>query len=242
MGLAHQLNNPLSSIQTDVGSLEQMYEAIMERLREEIDGDESIIGSMELDEVDQRFRRCLQGIGQAQTRMKSLMNTVEELAEAPTRELTELDPGQVMESALTMCQFMERDPITFKLDVEDGIPSVEGDRMKLEQALVNVITNGVHATQDRLEDEDLAEAPIEVSVKQVDNEVVFKISDSGTGVPPDIVDELFQPFFTTKEQGEGFGIGLSQSRGIFRAHDGDLVFKGNADEGAVFEARLPVFQ
>jgi len=71
-------------------------------------------------------------------------------------------------------------------------------------------------------------------------EVIIQISDNGTGIPPNIVDKIFQPFFTTKPTGKGTGLGLSLAYDIVKAHGGDLEVQTAENEGAIFTIRLPL--
>ena len=78
-----------------------------------------------------------------------------------------------------------------------------------------------------------------VSTKNLGHEIEITVSDNGPGIPDDIQDKIFQPFFTTKPTGQGTGLGLSLSYDIIKAHGGELSVKSNPGEGTAFTIKLP---
>ncbi|MEO6289259.1 MAG: HAMP domain-containing sensor histidine kinase, partial [Ginsengibacter sp.] len=84
------------------------------------------------------------------------------------------------------------------------------------------------------------EPMIFVSTKKIGNEVEIRISDNGNGIPQNIIDKIFQPFFTTKPTGQGTGLGLSLSYDIIKAHGGEIKVATKEGEGSEFIVQLPV--
>ena len=78
-----------------------------------------------------------------------------------------------------------------------------------------------------------------ISTKKVGDQVIIKIKDNGSGIPKEIVDKIFQPFFTTKPSGQGTGLGLSMSYDIVRSHGGDLKVESQEGEGTTFTISIP---
>ena len=116
---------------------------------------------------------------------------------------------------------------------------VLGDRYELQQVLLNLVTNAVQAVSG-LE----AGKPrrITLSTSHSGGEAALRVQDTGPGVPPRLVPYLFTPFFTTKAPGEGTGLGLSLSYGLVKAHGGLLEYEALPEGGAEFRVTLPVFQ
>jgi CheY-like chemotaxis protein len=113
---------------------------------------------------------------------------------------------------------------------------VLGDRYELQQVLLNLVNNAVHAVS-QLE----AGCPrrIRLETARQGGTAVLKVRDSGPGVPPHLVSYLFTPFFTTKAPGEGTGLGLSLSYGLVKAHGGILAYEVPPEGGAEFRINLP---
>ncbi|MEZ0335556.1 MAG: ATP-binding protein, partial [Gemmatimonadales bacterium] len=113
---------------------------------------------------------------------------------------------------------------------------VLGDRYELQQVLLNLVTNAVQAVSGLPPGR---ARRIRVMTERHDDEAVLRVWDSGSGVPPHFVPHLFTPFFTTKGPGEGTGLGLSLSYGLVKAHGGLLAYEAPAEGGAEFRMTLP---
>jgi signal transduction histidine kinase len=84
------------------------------------------------------------------------------------------------------------------------------------------------------------EPTVSVSTKRINNQVVIRVTDNGNGIPPNILDKIFQPFFTTKPTGQGTGLGLSLSYDIVKAHEGELRVETKEGIGTEFFIQLPI--
>jgi C4-dicarboxylate-specific signal transduction histidine kinase len=121
-----------------------------------------------------------------------------------------------------------RHKILIATDLATGLPQVMGDRVLLQQVLMNLMLNGIEAMKD-------VDGKRELLIKsqQTENEeVILSVSDTGVGLPAQQTDQIFKAFFTTKPQGTGMG--LSISRSIVEAHGGRLWADGNSPRGASF--------
>jgi CheY-like chemotaxis protein len=114
---------------------------------------------------------------------------------------------------------------------------VHGHRDELQQVLLNLVTNAGHAVRGLPLG---APRRVTLSVTREGNQAVLRVRDTGPGVPPHLVSQLFTPFFTTKEPGEGTGLGLSLSYRIIQAHGGRLVYQPAPGGGAEFSFTLPL--
>jgi signal transduction histidine kinase len=115
-----------------------------------------------------------------------------------------------------------------------SLPKVHGDRVQLQQVLVNLITNAIHAMAARDE-------PRVLSIRSEaykDGGVLVSVADTGLGVDPADISRIFNPLFTTKR--DGMGMGLAMCRSIVEAHDGRLWVTPNTPHGAVFHFTLSV--
>jgi signal transduction histidine kinase len=128
---------------------------------------------------------------------------------------------------------LQRNKVILKQEFSDQLPAVLGDRVQLQQVILNLIRNGSDAMQaihDRTRQ-------LLVRTKMDGNLVTLSVQDSGIGFGPEIGERLFEPFFTTKQ--EGMGIGLSVSRSIVEAHQGRLWAVPNDGPGATFAFSIP---
>jgi two-component system NtrC family sensor kinase len=116
---------------------------------------------------------------------------------------------------------------------------VLGDRYELQQVLLNLVNNAVHAVS-QLEAGRPRRIRLETALQN--GTAVIRVRDSGPGVPPHLISYLFTPFFTTKAPGEGTGLGLSLSYGLVKAHEGILAYEAPPEGGAEFRISLPAYQ
>ncbi len=106
-----------------------------------------------------------------------------------------------------------------------------GDPSKLEQVFINIIDNAIHAISGK--------GSITVSTRAEKESIQIEISDSGTGVPEEHLDQIYDPFFTTKEVGKGTGLGLPISRAIIKDHNGSIIVSSRIDSGTTFTIIFP---
>ena len=149
------------------------------------------------------------------------------------RTRTSLDVNELIREALALERAdLERHRIQIQAEPNKRLPEVRGNRVQLQQVLLNLITNAIHAMASK-------EEPRVLCVKSEAYEgdsVKVSVADTGAGVSPNDIDRIFNPLFTTKS--DGMGMGLSICRAIIEAHDGRLWFVPNTPRGAVFQFTL----
>jgi C4-dicarboxylate-specific signal transduction histidine kinase len=154
--------------------------------------------------------------------------------QAPRMEL--LDVNRKVREVLALAEHeLKTHDVILRAELAPKLPSVAGDRVQLQQVLLNLIVNAIEAmsgVQDRPRELTI------VSARSETDAVVVEVRDSGPGLEPDRAERVFEPFYTTKAQ--GIGIGLSISRSIVEAHGGRLWATANSPHGAVFRFTLPV--
>ncbi len=152
----------------------------------------------------------------------------------PRRELFDLD--EALREAIFMVQgTITREKITVNTDLMNERAPVQGDRIQLQQVVVNLILNAVEAMSS--EEKGTKELGIRIEQSAADASVLVQVRDSGPGIDPANLDRVFEPFYTTKMT--GVGMGLSICRSIINGHGGRLWAEANTPRGAVFQFTLP---
>lgn len=160
---------------------------------------------------------------------------VKELLEFHRPHRIEMKPINIAKLINDLIELMERHFDTANIICErnfnENYPQVMASSENLKQVFLNILINAYDVMENG--------GKLSISIKHEENELLVCISDTGPGIPPELIPRIFEPFFTTKEQGKGTGLGLSVCYGIIKSHNGSILFK-NTNEGGCFEIRLPI--
>jgi PAS domain S-box-containing protein len=213
--LAHELNQPLTAILSNA-------QAALRFLAHEPPNVPEI-------------RSILSEIVEADKRAGTLIHHLRLLMKRGEEEFVRVDLNQLVREVL---QFLHSEFVTRDVDVQASLspdlPQVSGDRVQLQQVVLNLLSNACDAIQGAA----CRERTLSITtIEGHDGSVQVVVSDSGPGIPASQLDHIFEPFFTTKES--GLGLGLSISRRIARTHGGTLVAELRDTAGATFRLSLP---
>ena len=211
-GVAHELNNPLTSIA-----------GLSEFLLEQKD-------------LGPKDRGHLKVIHEQAERAGRIVRNLLTFARKGPAERSFVDLNELLHRTLMLMSYdLRLKDIAVEKNLATDLPGVLGDRHALQQVVLNLLTNAAQAVSDNP-----PERPRTVAVHTwSDGAVHLRIADSGPGIPPDVQAQLFTPFFTTKEPGQGTGLGLSISYSIVEAHGGRITVEQPAEGGAAFRVDLP---
>ena len=213
--LAHELNQPLGAILRNAEAAELFLQA-------------SPPDVQELRAILADIRRDDQRAGEVIDRMRALLKRQES-------HWSELDLNAVTEEVAGLLRFdAEARRVKLTLELSRAVPGVRGDRVQLQQVLLNLILNAM----DAMNGCEAGRRYVAVRVRPREDAVEVAVSDSGHGILTDNVKRLFEPFFTTRPS--GMGMGLAISRTIIEAHGGRLWAENNPEGGATFYFTLPV--
>jgi two-component system NtrC family sensor kinase len=214
-GVAHELNNPLTSIAG-------LAELLLERPAH-----------------PELPREHLRVIHDQAERAGRIVRNLLTFARKGVPEQTAVDLNDVVSrTCLLIVYELQLHGIELSSDLSPDPVTVLGDRYELQQVLLNLVTNAVQAVAGL---EPGRPRRIMLSTSPSDGEAVLRVCDSGPGVPKHLAPYLFTPFFTTKGPGEGTGLGLSLSYGLVKAHGGALTYEPPSDGGAEFRVTLPLY-
>jgi len=214
-GMAHELNQPLTAIATNADACIRLLESNPEARDRIID--------------------ALETIGTQARRAGGIIQQLRQFVRKEVPEPTPVDLNQLIEEVLVLVQpELERAGITVVRELEPGLAHVPAQRIQIDQVLLNLILNAIEA----MGDEAVTERRLTLRTANAgDNAVVVSVEDTGPGLPPEIREKLFTPFVTSKSQ--GMGLGLSISQGIIEAHKGNLYYDDSAGR-TLFRFTLPV--
>jgi len=229
-GVAHELNNPLTAV---IG-----FAQIMSKTPRE---EEDRIGLETIHREALRASRIVKDLLTFTRRQEG------------TR-VEAIDLNSVVEYILSTRRYaLETSGVRCILSLDPSLPGVAGDRSQMEQVLLNLLVNAEHALTEALDAPMTAQATagsseghprgaIGISTERDGNDVVLQLSDTGCGIAPEDLTRIWDPFWTTKAEGEGTGLGLSVVHGIVSAHGGTIEVSSDVGGGTTFTVRLPVAQ
>ena len=130
---------------------------------------------------------------------------------------------------------------TIKSDFDNSIGKINITPQDIGRVLLNLYNNAFYAvTEKKTQHPDGYEPTVSVTTKKIGDRVEIRVKDNGNGIPPKVVDKIFQPFFTTKPTGQGTGLGLSLSYDIIKAHGGEITMNTVEGEFTEFTIQLPM--
>ncbi|MBI5182406.1 MAG: PAS domain-containing protein [Nitrospirae bacterium] len=216
-GVAHELNNPLTGI---MGFSELLLEM----------------------EKDKKKKDIMKKMFNESERARNIIRNLLSFVRADKQEFIQLGVNKVILDTLELKKYeLKTNNIEITKKLAPSLPDIKGNYYQLQQVVLNILINAQMALleadkknkkiiiQTRMKKDNKDEQHIEISIK-----------DNGTGIAPENLSKIFNPFFTTKEAGKGTGLGLSVSYGIIKEHNGRIFAESNLGEGAAFYIELPV--
>jgi PAS domain S-box-containing protein len=241
-GIAHELNNPINFVYGNVDFLGQYMEDLL-GLVKVIDSAElsdearkkvaEAKTRIEYDFLVEDWRKLLRSIRAGAERTASIVQDLKTFSRAGG-DLQDADIVAGIETTLNLIAPLLKNRIEVRRRVAPGVPRILCHAGHVNQVFMNILTNAAQAIT--------GEGWIEVIIEPIDEgkAVRVAISDSGPGIRQEVMAKITDPFFTTKDVGEGTGLGLWISENIVRAHGGTLEWRNPSDGGAQFVVTLPV--
>jgi PAS domain S-box-containing protein len=215
--IAHEVNQPIAGVVTNAEAASRFLTTTPPDLRE--------------------VREALDAIVKDGKRAGEILGRIRTLVRKAPVQKEQVDVNHAILEVVALTQGeVHRSGVTLKTQLKPGLPPITGDRIQLQQVVLNFILNAVEATSGV----DRYSRNVVVSSATDSNNVTVAVRDTGAGFDAESIDRLFQPFYTTKAS--GMGMGLSICRSIIEAHGGWVRASRNDDTGATFQFTLPAMQ
>lgn len=189
--------------------------------------------------IVQEFPHMLDGIRKGVQRISKIVSGLKNYARQDISEKQPFDLHEAIRASLELCRNALKYDMTVQTEIPDSLPLILGDKGRIEQVLVNLLTNAADAITTH-HSRSAQPGRLTITVETDDRWVHLSVADNGPGIRTELLDKLFNPFFTTKAAAKGTGLGLSISKGIVEEHGGELIARNAPDGGAVFSFSLPV--
>jgi two-component system, NtrC family, sensor kinase len=216
-GVAHEINNPLSTI--------LLYSHLLLKAHREGDPE-----SEDIQMIVNEANRC-----------RSIMRGLLDFARQSRVVKTPTDLGLlVRDLADAMNMKLGDGPVLVRAEVEEGLPRLMLDGEQVRQMLVNLVQNGIDAVEAATVPGGAGTVTISVGLSESRDLAVLRVRDTGCGMPQEVLKDIFTPFYTTKQLGKGTGMGLSIVYGVVKMHAGDIAVDSEVGKGTSFIVRIPI--
>jgi signal transduction histidine kinase len=176
----------------------------------------------------------LEGINDGAERTKEIVVGLRNFSRLDKHELKEVKLSEMIDSTLVLLRNQYKDRVEIKKSYDKDMPFIQCYSGQLSQVFMNILSNAIQAIEDK--------GTISIKTQLSGEEAEIFISDTGKGIPDDKLDNIFDPFYTTKEVGKGTGLGLSISYGIIQEHNGRIGVESELGKGTCFKISIPVRQ
>ena len=248
-GVAHEINNPMSFIISNFGTLQEYVQDLSSLIQSYIALEEQLNGgdadqtralrdeiARQKQEIDLQYvledlNNLIAESREGAERVRKIVQDLKEFSHVDQEEKMPTDLNKGIESTLNIVWNELKYKVTVEKDFGE-IPEVMGYPMELNQVFMNLFVNAGQAIEDQ--------GTIAIRTCQEDGYACVIISDTGTGMPPEVVKKIFEPFFTTKDVGKGTGLGLSMAYNIVQKHDGEISVDSQEGVGTTFTIKIPL--
>ena len=236
--VAHEINNPNNFIMLNAPLLLEAWESSKPILEEyyEKNGD-FIIGGLKYTEMREMIPVLFSGILDGSRRIKEIVEDLRDFVRRDASDMTQsVDLNAVIKSAITLLSNMiMKSTQKFSIEYASDLPRLRGNFQRFEQVIINLIQNACQALPDSQRG-----ISVSTSYDEKKRSILISIQDEGMGIPPKALPHIMEPFFTTKRDSGGLGLGLSISSRIVKEHGGTLTFTSQPGKGTTAEIILPI--
>ncbi|WP_167616834.1 sensor histidine kinase [Maribellus sediminis] len=237
-GIAHEIQNPLNF----VNNFSEVNKELIAEMKEEIASNNLDEVTALAQDIDDNEGKIIYHGKRADAIVKSML--LHSRGSSGQKERTDINTLADEYLRLSYHGLRAKDKAfnaDFKLDAEPKLPKVKVIPQDIGRVLINLINNAFYAVYDKSKQKTEGYKPlVTVSTKMLDNKIEIRVKDNGSGIPDQLKEKIFQPFFTTKPTGQGTGLGLSLSYDIIKAHGGSMNVDSEENVGTEFIINLPL--
>lgn len=256
-GIAHEINTPTQYVTTNVKFLDDSFSDILDNLKQfnkirmqvnsraSLDELEKSVSSLisedELNYLEEDIPNAIRESMEGLRRIAAIVKSVKQLAHPGETHKSYHDINEIINDAVTVSTNEWKYVADMEKDLEENIPQLYCLKGEMGQVVLNLIINSAHAieqSKDRSSDE---KGNIKVKSYSDDESIILQISDTGCGMPRNVMERAFDPFFTTKKIGKGTGQGLAIAYNVIvNMHDGSIALDSKENVGTTVTIKLPL--
>ena len=237
-GIAHEINNPNNFIMFNSTLLAETWYEVLEVLEETAaEQGDFLLGGRRYSEVREEIPRLIAGLTEGSRRIHDIIETMKTaVRQEPDGFAAHVDVNRIVQMAMTLLSHeIRKQGSNITVELCDGLPHVRGKAQLIEQVIINLVNNALNAVAGNG-----GGIRIATSHDPADGFVIIKVHDEGTGMTRDVLERISEPFFTTRFESGGTGLGVSISLSIIKEHNGTLTYDSAPNSGTTATVRLPV--
>lgn len=244
-GIAHEINNPIAFITANVSRLKEYVVSLAETvsaIRERVPAEKldrllatrnlANLTVQQLDMVLQDYPSLVDETTDGIERIRKIIRDLKSFSHEKAEHFDPVDIHQCIETSLNLARHETRNKLAIKKNYAEHMPVVQGSESQISQVFVNLIVNAAQAIDGRGE--------VCITTEVAGDFYRIEMRDNGPGIEPKVLENIFEPFYTTKPVGEGTGLGLAISQDIIKRHGGRITAQSKPGEGTAFIIELPL--
>ncbi|HVP76399.1 MAG TPA: PAS domain S-box protein [Thermodesulfobacteriota bacterium] len=238
--VAHEINNPNNFIMLNTPLLSEAWEGVLPILEEYYEKNGNFaVGGMKYTEMRDSIAVLFSGIRDGSRRIKQIVEDLKDFVRRDTTDMSQsVDMNAVLRSATSLLSnTIMKSTNHFSVAYGENLPRLKGNFQRFEQVMINLIQNACQALPDNRKG-----ILVSTSYDEKKASIMVEVEDEGTGIPSEMLTHITDPFFTTKSDSGGLGLGLSISSRIVREHGGTLTFTSEPGKGTRAKIVLPILQ
>lgn len=237
-GVVHEINNPNAFIMSNAQLMQDISQEVLQLLERLYKAQPDIsIAGLSFPEIREAAPRLVSGIIDASTRINEIVRNIGDFVRPESEDMEKKFDinSAILTSTAILTNQIKKCTDNFHLDLNKGLPLIRGSSQKLEQVIINLVMNSLQALPDR------GRGVYVSTARDEDTDcVIIEIRDEGRGMQEENMNRIKEPFFTTKSEAGGTGLGLFISDEIIRKHNGSLSFESEQGKGTTAIIRLPI--
>ncbi len=245
-GIAHEINNPINFISSGMVSIKMSIESMREiaeeysrldegaELEEVLENVKELKEDHEYEEILEELDELVKDVNYGVTRTIEIVKGLRVFSRLDEEESKTANVNENLDATLTLLRNKTKNTIKVSKFYDEKMDDIECYPGQLNQVFMNILNNGIQAIPA-----DRKDGEITIYTEELEDEVVIRIKDNGMGIPEDIKNRIWEPFFTTKAVGVGTGLGMSITYGIIEKHNGRIELTSEVGQGTEFAITLP---
>ncbi len=237
-GVAHEINNPISTVTLNVQTFQSIWKHIDPVISQLNEVNHELLGTgIDFSEIERRIPKLLEDTADGADRIRRIVLSLRDFSGKGSPEMHDsININQASRRAVGLVNnLIKKSTTDFQQSYKDGLPEFIGNQQRVEQVIVNLLVNACQAM-------DHINNPIEFSTGLTEDgaAVYLEIHDRGVGMDEKVMGSIKDPFYTTKRDSGGIGLGLSISDTIVRDHGGRMIFTSQPDRGTTVRVIFPL--